>query len=81
MEKNRRNLPFSYKNVFFILQSVYYLKTGIFCLTKKALTQYLSDRDKEMMDRAARLTAYDAFDFEEEFSVLLNWCQAILRSV
>lgn len=81
MQKNRRNLPFSYKNVFFILQSVYYLKTGVFCLTKKELMQYLSNRDKDMMERAAQLINGDAFDFEEEFSILLNWCQEILRSV
>ena len=28
-EKNQRALPFTYKGVFFILQNIYYLKTGI----------------------------------------------------
>lgn len=81
LQKNKSKLPYAYKNVFFILQSVSYLKTGVFCLTKKELMQYLSDRDKGMMERAARLANDDAFDFEEEFSALLTWCQGILRSV
>lgn len=81
LQKNRSKLPYAYKNVFFILQSVSYLKTGIFCLTKKELMQYLPDRDKAMMERAARLMNDGAFEFEEEFSALLTWCQMMLRSL
>jgi len=81
LQKSKTKLPYAYKNVFFILQSVSYLKTGVFCRTKKELAQYLSDGDKGMMERAARLANGDAFDLEEEFSKLLKWCQEILRSL
>ncbi len=81
LQKNRQNLPYSYKNMFFVLQSVYYLKTRIFCLTKEELMPYLSDRDLDMMERSARLMAGGDYDFEEAFSALLQWCQEILRSM
>ena len=79
-EKNKRNLPYSYKNVFFILQSLYYLKTKVFYPTKKELLPKLSEEDKAMLDRAARLNSGD-FDLDEAFSALLNWCQEILHSL
>ena len=79
-EKNKSKLPYAYKNVFFILQSLYYLKTNVFYPTKRELLPNLSREDKEMMDRAARLLQED-FDFNEEFSALLTWCQEILRSL
>lgn len=79
-EKNKSKLPYAYKNVFFILQSLYYLKTGVFYPTKNELMKHLSAQDKEMMQRAARLME-DDFDFTEEFSPLLTWCQELLRSL
>lgn len=80
-EKNKSKLPYAYKNVFFILQSLCYLKTGIFYPTKKALINHLSGRDKVMMERAAKLSGGDEFDLMEEFAALLTWCQEILHSL
>ena len=81
MQKNKSKLPYSYKGVFFILQSAYYLKTNVFCLTKKELMPYLSDGDKNMLERANRLMDGSDYDFAEAFSALLTWCQEILRSL
>lgn len=81
-EKNKSKLPYAYKNVFFILQSLYCLRTGTFYPTKKELISHLSDGDREMLERAARLSSGDLdFDFEEAFSALLGWCQETLRSL
>ncbi len=80
-QNNKRKLPYAYKNVFFILQSLYYLKTEVFHPTKNELMKHLSARDKEMMDRAARLAHGDDFDFMGEFSPLLTWCQELLRAL
>ena len=79
-EKNKRSLPYSYKSVFFILQSVYYLKTGVFYQTKKELTKHLSGIDRDVMQRASSLASGGDFELDEELSDLLEWCKDTLRS-
>lgn len=81
LKESKENLPYTYKSVFFILQSVYYLRDKVFYPTKKELIKHLSDRDREMMERAARLIKCETFDFEDEFSALMQWCQEILKEV
>ena len=81
IQKNKSKLSASYKNVFFILQTLYYLKTGMFYPTKTELIKNLSGRDKVMMERAAKLSGGDEFDLMEEFAALLTWCQEILHSL
>ena len=77
-QKNKRNLVGTYKGVFFILQSVYYLKDGIFYPTKKELLEHLDADDKPVMEMAAELGKAKDYDFEEAFALLLSWCQRIL---
>ena len=81
MQKNKTKLPYAYKNVFFILQSVYYLRTGTFYPTKKELMSSLSGNDAEVMKRATCLLDQEDYNFEEEFSFLLAWCQETLRTL
>jgi len=78
LQKNMRKLPDSYRNVFFILQSVQYLRTGIFYPTKKELISSLSDKDREAMKRASELKDAKNYDFEEYFHFLFAWCQNTL---
>lgn len=80
MKKNVAKLPYAYKNVFFILQSMYYLRTGIFYATKKELTVCLHGKDREAMARANRLMDGKDYIFEDEFQFLFAWCQEILTS-
>ena len=80
IKNNVAKLPYAYKNVFFILQSVYYIHTGVFHLTKKELTVCLSEKDRESMERANRLMNGEDYNFEEEFNFLFEWCQEILKS-
>lgn len=80
MKKNMVKLPYAYKNVFFMLQSLYYLQTGIFYPTKKELISCLSGKDKEAMERANRLMSGKDFNFEEEFNFLFQWCKEVLCS-
>ena len=79
--KNKNKLPHSYKNVFFILQSAYYLRTGVFYPTKKELLNNLSEKDKEVLEMAVQLKNNDDYDFEKAFSVLFTWSQEILYSL
>lgn len=77
-EKNRRKLPGTYKGVFFLLQSVYYLRDGIFYPTKEALLPQLRKEDRAVMDMAIRLAREETWDFREAFELLLCWCKRIL---
>jgi len=79
--KNKKKLPYTFKSVFFILQSVYYLKDGIFYPTKKELLEKLSADDRAVMELAAKLSDTSDYDFEEAFSLLLSWCQKVLVGV
>ena len=79
--KNKNKLPHSYKKVFFILQSAYYLRTGVFYPTKKELLNNLSEKDKEVLEMAVQLKNNDDYDFEKAFSVLFTWSQEILYSL
>lgn len=76
--KNFQKLPVTYKNVFFILQNVYYLKTGVFCLTKKELLSILDEADKEIMEMSLEISSNEAYNFEQAFEKLFLWCQKAL---
>ena len=39
-EKNIAKLPYTYKSVFFILQNLHYLESGMFVGTKKSFCRY-----------------------------------------
>lgn len=77
-EKNRNNLVFSYKTVFYILQNVYYLKTGIFSRTKKELIRHLEEKDKQVMEWAERVKIDPEYSFSEAYQILFSWCQKLL---
>lgn len=80
-EKNRRNLPGSFKQVFFILQSLYYLRDGAFYLTKKELSAHLTGADRAVMELAEVLRCTPDYDFDEAVQLLLGWCQGVLAEV
>ena len=76
--KNYQKLPMTYKNVFFILQNIYYLKTGVFCLTKKELFCMLDESDREIMEISLEIRSNGGYDFEQAFEKLFSWCQDTL---
>ncbi len=73
--KNYQKLPLTYKNVFYILQNIYYLKTGVFCITKKELLYMLDEIDKKIMEISLEISSNESYDFEQAFERLLLWCQ------
>lgn len=79
--KNYRNLPMTYKNAFFVLQNIYYLKTGVFCLTKKELFYILDEADKEIMEMSLKINSNEIYDFEQAFEKLFLWCQKTLTKL
>ncbi|MBD5521981.1 MAG: nucleotidyltransferase domain-containing protein [Lachnospiraceae bacterium] len=79
--KNYQQLPMTYKNVFFILQNIYYLRTGVFCLTKKELLCKLDETDKEIMTMSSEINSNEIYDFEQAFEKLFLWCQKTLTKL
>jgi len=78
--ENIEKLPFAYKSVFFILQNIYYIKTGEFIQTKKELIPRLLGEDKKVFIKALEIEKNAVFDFEEAYCVLFNWCKnAIIK--
>lgn len=76
-EKNRSKLPFTCKSVFFILQNLHHLRTGVFCPTKRELLDHLTGDDLAVMQLAHK----PADDFEAAFDLLLRWCRQTLASL
>ncbi len=75
MEKSVAKLPGTYRGVFFILQNLHWLNTGVFAVTKKELLALLSGKDKAVLETAIVLAGGAAFDFGEAFSLLFDWCK------
>ena len=73
--KNYQKLPMTYKNVFFILQNIYYLKTGVFCPTKKELLCLLDETDKKIMEMSLEINSNETYNFEQAFELLFLWCK------
>jgi len=80
-EKNISKLPYTYRSVFFILQDLYYLKTGRFAETKQELMELLSGKDKLVLETSISLNNGDIFDFDNMFALLFSWCRETINKV
>lgn len=69
----------TYKNVFFILQNLYYLKKGVFCLTRKELLCLLDGTDREIMELSLEIQSNKKYNFEQAFEKGFLWCQSTLK--
>lgn len=78
-EVNGQRIVGSYKMVFFILQDIYYLDTGVFVSTRKELLLRLTGRDRQALETAMGLSEGKAYKFEELFSLLYTWCQETIN--
>jgi len=74
-------LPAVYKGVFFILQDLHYLRTGVFIGTKAALLEQLQGKDRDVLACALALSCGGACDLEASFEQLFAWCQEALKSL
>lgn len=78
---NYQKLPLTYKGVFFILQNMYYLKNGVFCVTKKDLIDMLETRDKEIMEISLSIANVEEYDFDKAFTKMFLWCKSVLMEL
>ena len=81
LDKSVAKLPGTYKGVFFILQSLYYLTHGKFVATKAELLQVLDGKNRTVLERSIALNSGNSYDFAESFELLFTWCQETLRSI
>lgn len=77
-EYNVIKLPITCKSVFFIMQHLYYLKSGNFVSTKRELLACVQDEDKIVLELSISLQDHTDYDFDRAFLVLFNWCQNAL---
>ena len=80
-DNNIASLPHSYKNVFFILQNIYFIKTGIFVISKEELLSISNSFDYEVLKYSVDLQNNNSFNFEDYFSFLLKWTQQTLIDI
>ena len=80
-EHNVEALPMTYKGVFFILQNLHYLRSGIFAQTKAELLPMLDGKDRAVLQRSMDMQRGIAFDFAESFELLFSWCRETIKLV
>ena len=77
-EANARGIAGSYKQVFFILQNVHYLNSGLFVATQKDLLQRLEGKNKQVLKTAIDLKAGKDYEFKDLFELLYSWCRDMM---
>ncbi|MHB1154378.1 MAG: nucleotidyltransferase domain-containing protein [Eubacteriales bacterium] len=80
-ENNKAKLPLTYKTVFFIIQNIYYLNTGIFISTKNELLDCIDKEDKDVLTKAIELKNAVNYDFEKSFVLLFEWCKKAMSRI
>lgn len=80
-ENNIACFPFVCKGVFFIMQDLIYLRTGVFASTKSELLSMLSGSDKHVLEMSMELKDCNSYDFDTCYECLFTWCQETLASL
>lgn len=83
-ESNILSFPQTCKGVFFILQNLQYLKSGVFYQTKKELSANLDNAmDQAVLSLCIELNSGKNadYDFDKAFSLLFDWCQCTLADL
>ena len=60
------------KNLFFLIQNLHFLESGVFAKTKGELKKRVSPEDREMLGMAE---LPDDYDFDTAFCAVFEWCQ------
>lgn len=80
-ESNASQLPASGKAIFFIMQHLYYLSSGVFVPTKRELLACVQGEDKAVLEWSLSRRERAGYDFESAFSLLFRWCQNTLSRI
>ena len=66
------------KSMFFLIQNLRYLESGVFALTKRELKEQVSDEDRAVLELAE---LPDDYDFDAAFRLIFRWCQSAFARV
>ncbi len=77
-DKNIRSFRGSCKGLFFLIQNLHFLESGIFAVTKARLKEQVSEADRTMLEMA---DLPDGYDFDKAFAQVFAWCrEAFIRT-
>ena len=71
-EKSAARFRGTCKGLFFLIQNLRYLESGVFAATKRELRAQAPDEDRAVLDMA---DLEDGYDFDAAFSRVFRWCQ------
>lgn len=72
----------AYKNCFFIITVNCYLRSGIYCKSKKELLTYADDREKKIIEATLDIDKYLKSNTEKEmYAFLLKWCKTTMMQM
>lgn len=80
-DKNKELLPMTCKSLFFIMQDLIYLETGIFYNSKSELLTALEGENKDVFTMSIEIQNHTDFEFDRAFSLLLSWCKNTLKKL
>ena len=80
-DRNIAALPQTYKSVFFILQNLQYLRSGVFVPTKRKLLETLEGEDKAVMEMLLKFNYDTKYDFDTAFALLFDWCKKKMAEI
>ena len=78
-EQRAESLRGLYKAVFYILQNIFYQRSGKWIRTKSELLKQLRGLDREVMQMALSVRSGKDVDWEKAFLILFDWCEGILK--
>lgn len=81
IEKNKMKLPLIYKDIFYILENVYYLENGEFIQTKSKMEPILCGSDRKIWMLLNEITNEKEYEFDSAFEIVFDWCCEILERV
>ena len=77
-EKNTAKFRRTCKSVFYLIQNLHFLESGLFILTKKELKEAVSADDRRVLELEE---LSDVYDFEQAFVFLFTWCQSAFARI
>lgn len=78
IEKNKMKLPLIHKDIFYILQNVYYFENGEFIQTKSKMESILCGSDRKIWMLLNEINEKE-YEFDSAFEIVYNWCCEILE--
>jgi len=64
-----------YKTVFYILQNVYYVRSGQWLMDRAELQSKLAGLDRDVLTMAMQLKSAPEYDAEKAYGILFDWCR------